>query len=673
MRFARLTPAATDERPNIGPTALAAWCLVGLHLGSFAEATPVAQESEPSAGSPSRFEASVRPLLVKHCLDCHNAVRKKGGIDLDQPVDDHAVGRDAVFWLRVAEVLEDRSMPPADRSQPSEEARQAAFHTLEALINEAQRPNDPGPGPIQRLTHRQYDYALFDLLGITEPLSKRFPADGAGGEGFQNNGSTLFVPPILLEQYLAAASQAVETADPSRYLVARPGGDSGLEPRQAARAVLARFARKAFRRPIDDAELERLLTLYQKAADAGKPFEEAVKLPLKAILIAPSFLFIQEQRRFAEFPQSNDGQDHDHHTPAGSDPYPISDHELAARLSFFLWVSIPDDELNALADAGRLSDPEVFEAQVKRMIADPKARRFAEDFADQWLNIASLRQSVEPDRQRFPEYDNDLREAMIREPIVTFTEVILSDRSLFELIDSEHVYVNARLARHYGVEGVEGEEFRAVPRPDPSRGGLLTTAGVLTLTSYPRRTSPVLRGKWVLEELLGTPPPPPPSSVGVLPEDDRPREGLTFRQRLEQHRSKPDCAACHAKLDPLGFGLEIFDPIGRIRTDIGGEPVDAQGVLTSGETFNGPVELKAILLKTKREAFLRNLAKRALSYALRRGLEPYDTPAIQTIVEALEANDHHASTLLLEVTRSYPFRHRRDQPPTLEVVGVSSD
>ena len=300
-----------------------------------------------------------------------------------------------------------------------------------------------------------------------------------------------------------------------------------------------------------------------------------------------------------------------------------------SALVFRLVVVCPTSELSDLADAGRLHEPEVLALEVRRMLADPKSRAMAEDFAGQWLRVGSLADLAEPDKKLFPEYTPELRDAMVEEAVSFFHAILREDRPVLELLDSYYTFLNEPLAKHYGIEGVTGPDFRRVELKDRRRGGVLGMAAVLTLTSYPRRTSPVLRGKWVLEELLGTPPPPPPAMVKSLPTDDRIRNGLTFRQRLEQHRQKAQCASCHARLDPLGFGLENFDVLGRWRDQVQQKPVDASGKLTTGEEFAGAVALKTILVETKRELFVRNLVERMLSYALRRGLEYYDAKAVK--------------------------------------------
>jgi Protein of unknown function (DUF1588)/Protein of unknown function (DUF1585)/Protein of unknown function (DUF1592) len=284
----------------------------------------------------------------------------------------------------------------------------------------------------------------------------------------------------------------------------------------------------------------------------------------------------------------------------------------------------------------------------------------AEDFAGQWLRVGSLADLAEPDKRLFPEYTPELRGAMVEEAVSFFHAILREDRPVIELLNSSYAFLNEPLAKHYGIEGVTGPDFRRVELKDRRRGGVLGMAAVLTLTSYPRRTSPVLRGKWVLEELLGTPPPPPPAMVKSLPTDDRIRNGLTFRQRLEQHRKKAECAACHARLDPLGFGLENFDVLGRWRDQVQQKPVDSSGKLTTGEEFTGAVALKTILVETKRELFVRNLAERMLSYALRRGVEYYDAPTVKQIMAELEAKDYRAATLVAAVVESLPFQYRRN-------------
>jgi hypothetical protein len=391
-----------------------------------------------------------------------------------------------------------------------------------------------------------------------------------------------------------------------------------------------------------------LLQLYDGAIKRGAAYEDAVKLGLKAVLISPAFLFRIESD--------------------GSKPgtYPIDDYALASRLSYFLWSSMPDDALFRLAAEKRLRQPGVLEAQVRRMLRDPKASAFADGFAGQWLRVHELYTTSHPDPGKFPEYTPAVRDAMYQEATTFFRSVVDEDRNLLRLLDSDYTYVNEDLAKLYGIPGITGPQMRRVYLPDGKRGGVLTMGAVLTLSSYPERTSPVLRGKWILADLLGTPPPPPPPVVATLSTNDAPENGLTFRQRLEKHREKPECAGCHSRMDPLGFALENYDAIGRWRTVIGNLPVDAGGSMPDGSKFTGPTELKKYMLAHKKDAFVLNLTEKMLSYALGRGLEPYDQPTVQHITAALSSDNYRASRLITEIIKSYPFQYRQDVPTAVK-------
>ncbi len=602
----------------------------------------LAVTSALAEGPKSAFEREVKPVFEKYCISCHGAKRPKAGIDLAKIKDELTLVKDADLALRVAEALADRSMPPKDKPAPSESEREAASDGIEATLDALENVHDPGPSLIQRLTRKQYNNTVNDLLGVDNKPADTFPADGGGGGGFDNNASTLFVPPILMEKYLAAAGQVLDQADPKRWRLLAPS--AGVSKEEAARRCLEAFAAKAFRRPPTRDEVDRLIGLFRRADKRGDTFDQSVKLGLRAILVSPHFLFLVEQEG------------------ASGEPYRISDFELASRLSYFLWSSMPDGELFDLAAKGTLHQPDVLDRQVKRMLADPKARALATDFAAQWLRVDTLASAAEPDRGRFPTYTRELRESMTEEAVEFFHHLIKDNAPVTDLIAANYSYLNERLAKHYAVEGVSGPSFRKVTLKDRNRGGVLGMGAILTLTSYPQRTSPVLRGKWVLEEILGTPPPPPPNNVKVLPPDDRPKGEMTFRKRLEEHRKDPNCASCHAKLDPLGFGLESFDAIGRWRTEIGGKPVDASGKLTTGEDFTGPAELKKILIGSKKDQFVKNITGRMLSYALRRGLEYYDAATVKQIAARLKANGDKSTVLVAEIVKSFPFQYRRNEP-----------
>jgi hypothetical protein len=419
--------------------------------------------------------------------------------------------------------------------------------------------------------------------------------------------------------------------------------DSGLRlavtqssRREAAREVITRFATRAFRRPLKPEEAERYLKVYDQAEQDGERFENRIRLVLYRVLVSPHFLFRVE----LDPPDAKPGTS-----------YPISEYELASRLSYFLWSSMPDDELLGLAARGELRQN--LEAQVWRLLQDPKSASFVQNFAGQWLTLRNLA-SASPDPKLFPSFDEELRSAMHRETELFFEAIMREDRSILDFLDASFSFVNERLAKHYGIEGVQGKEFQRVQLP-ANRGGLLTQASILTLTSNPTRTAPVKRGKWVLDQLLNTPPPPPPPDVPEITEEKQLTGSL--RKVMELHRENALCASCHQRMDPIGFAFENYDAIGAWRDRDGKFPIDPSGGLPSGQMFQGPAELKTIL-KGKKDLFGRCLSEKMLTYALGRGLEYYDKCAVDKILIALEKNRFRFSTLVLEVVKSEPFQMR---------------
>ncbi len=433
--------------------------------------------------------------------------------------------------------------------------------------------------------------------------------------------------------------------DGSLVWIAQPG--NGLSERKAARRVLANFAERAYRGPVKRSETDRLMGFYSRAKTRGQPFEQAVGLGLRAALVSPRFLYRAERGGTA------------------SGEYRLSDYELASRLSYFLWMSMPDQELTDLARKGALGHTETLRGQVVRMLANPKSRAFTSTFVGQWLGFAELGGTIKPDDVTFPEFTPALGEAMLEEATRYFDRIVREDRSLLELLNSDYSYLNEELARHYGIEGIAGREIRLVEFDDRRRGGVLGMGAVLTATSLPARTSPVVRGKWVLETMLGEELPPPPPDAGELPEPGESSKGMTMRQMFEMHRDEARCAVCHDRIDPIGFGLENFDAIGRWRDTENEQPVDATGTLPSGESFNGPGELKRILLG-RREAFARMICEQMLKFALGRDLEYYDEPTVQRISEAVIRRNYSALTMVAEIVSSYPFRYRRGATETAE-------
>jgi hypothetical protein len=435
--------------------------------------------------------------------------------------------------------------------------------------------------------------------------------------------------------YNAAGPGATPSRE--RIFACRPASVS--EERPCAEKIIGTLARRAYRRPIGDDDLPQLLRLYDDGAKRGG-FEVGIQLALQKILVSPEFIFRVEL------------------DPEGAAPgsvHRVSDLELASRLSFFLWSSIPDDELLAVAERGELKNEAMLEAQVKRMLADPRSQSLVTNFAGQWLFLRNIAR-IQPDPAAFPNFDDNLRDALRQETELLIQSMLREDKSVGDLLDADYTFVNQRLAEHYGIPGVYGTEFRRVPVSDENRRGLLGHASILTVTSYPNRTAPTIRGKWVLEQLLGTPPPPPPPNVPTLAENEG-NETMTMRERMEVHRTNPACAACHRVMDPMGFALENFDGLGRWRDTAGGVRIDASGALPDGTTFNGAGELRKVLLG-KKDMFVETFTERLLTYALGRGVEPYDQPVVRKIAREAKSDDQRWSSIILGIVKSVPFQMR---------------
>jgi mono/diheme cytochrome c family protein len=418
-----------------------------------------------------------------------------------------------------------------------------------------------------------------------------------------------------------------------------------------AKRIITSLARRAFRKPVTPAEVQKYVDLVHLAQRQEGSLEEGLAVGIQALLVSPDFLFRIERDRPVR---------------TGSLVQRISQHELASRLSYFLWASMPDAALRRAADAGTLRNAGVLEREVRRMLRDPKSQALAEHFGGQWLQFRAL-ESVTRDRERYPDFEDYLRFSMRRETEMFVQNIIREDRSIMDFIDARYSFINERLARHYGVPDVSGPEFRRVDLSATPRGGVVTQGSVLTVSSYATRTSPVLRGKWILDNLLDAPPPPPPGDVPNLDEAAI-GTSASLREQLESHRKDPICASCHRRMDPLGFGLENFDAVGGWRTMDGKFPIDATGALPDGRSFTGPVELRTIL-EGNREAFARSLTSKLLTYALGRGLEQYDTRTVKLIASRLPGEDYRFSALVLEIVNSLPFQSRRpssEELPTLK-------
>jgi hypothetical protein len=427
-------------------------------------------------------------------------------------------------------------------------------------------------------------------------------------------------------------------ATPSRDKIFICHPSAPTEEQACAERILTNLAHRAYRRPISADDLPQLMALYKQGAETGG-FEAGVRLALQKILVSPEFIFR------AELDPAN--------TPPGS-VHRLSDIELASRLSFFLWSSIPDDELLAVAERGELSDPAMLERQVQRMLADPRAHALVQNFVGQWLFLRNI-PKMQPDITAFTYFDDNLRQALEKETELVVENEMHEDRSIVNLLTTDYTFVNQRLAEHYGIEGIYGNEFRRVAVTDPKRYGLLGQASIMAVTAYPNRTAPTIRGKWVLEQLLGTPPPPPPPNVPALKIDEN-QKVLTMRQRMEEHRVSPQCAVCHRIMDPIGFALDNFDGLGKWRDTEGDEVIDPSGVLPDGTPFDGPVGLRDILVHKKRDVFVENFTERLLTYALGRGTEEYDQPVVRKIAREAAANNYRWSAIILGIIKSKPFQ-----------------
>ena len=439
-----------------------------------------------------------------------------------------------------------------------------------------------------------------------------------------------------------------DTPSRRKVFVCSPTGTADEEP--CARKILTTLARRAYRRPVTEEDVQELLSLHHVGRNEGS-FEAGIQMALEGILAGPEFLFRVE------------------HDPANVAPgaaYPVSDLELASRLSFFLWSSIPDDELLSLAERGQIKDPAVMEQQVRRMLADSRSKALVENFAGQWLYLRNMR-SVSPDPDEFPEFDDELREAFRQETELLFESMLREDRSVLDLLNADYTFVNERLARHYQIPNVYGSRFRRVSLVDEGRRGLLGQGSILTVTSYANRTSPVVRGKWVLEQLLGIPPPPPPpDAVTTLDETGEDGEALTMRQQMEQHRADPVCSACHNLMDPIGFALENFDAVGKWRSSspfVGTDaPIDASGMLYEGSKFQDVAGFREVLLSHPGQ-FARTVTEKLLTYALGRGLEYTDAPTVREILRQTAPGDYRWSSLISSIVQSTPFQMRRSREP----------
>jgi hypothetical protein len=595
--------------------------------------TQVAEEQfAPLRDPPSDFRRPSRTERVSYDLPFNS----RGGLSVQ-----HYFPLDAEYIFRVK--VSGNNFPGV--TPPLYELRipvKAGLHTIGVtFMRESPKPEVETPG----------------MRGAPQyaggaPPAARFPAemdlrlDGARLKRFevpQRGGARPDVTTLTLAGPYNTTGRG-DTPSRSRVFVCRPATPKEEEP--CARTILTTLARRAFRRPVTDADVKPLLSFYERGRKEGD-FDDGVQKAISAMLMSPDFLFRIEQ------------------DPPGAAPatvYRIGDYELASRLSFFFWSSIPDDELLALAGDGKLKDPAILRQQVNRMLEDRRSQAIVSNFAGQWLQLRNLA-TVKPDPQAFSYFDESLRRSFQQETEMFFASILRENRSVLELLDADYTFLNERLAEHYDVPRVYGSHFRKVNVKNPNRGGLLGQGSILTVTSYPNRTSVVQRGKWILENLLGTPPPPPPADVPELKPHANDGRLLTMREQLEQHRTNPTCASCHARMDPIGFALENYDAVGKWRAKDGGSAIDATGKLPDGTTFEGPAGLTKLLAASYRDDFVTTVTEKLLIYALGRGLEGYDRPTIRAIMRKAAADNYRLPALIAAVVESKPFQMRRTAEP----------
>lgn len=580
------------------------------------------------------FRGRVTPFIEAYCIACHQNKRPtRAGVNFSPALKDPGHPAFTEQWKKAAARVKAHDMPPKGMPQPSDEDRLMFGEWLVKLKYLSQK--DPGPFVIRRLTKTEYGNTLHDLFGVEPAVADGLP-DEVSGEGYLNSLSA-----IQLEQYLGIADKVLEQIATRKMLFGKP--PAGTPPREAARAVAMSLAKKAYRRPPTPAEVDVLVAAFDLGKRNKMSYQKSLQLMVKAMLVSPQFLFITPVE-----------------SGAGSGIIPLDDYQLASRLSYLLWATMPDDALMALAENGTLHQPAVLDAQVLRLLNDPRSRALFDGFGAQWLGVGGLKRQVF-DTAMFPQMTPQLRMAMYDEARLFFESIVRENKSIVRFVDGDYTYLNATLAPIYGLEKtVAGAAMQRVNLTDGNRGGILGMPGVLAGTSFPNRTSAVKRGVWVLEQVLGDHVPAPPPNVPPLDEQDLAAvKSMTLRERTELHRSNPVCANCHKVLDPIGFGLENFDAIGRWRDrDGSGKPIDAAGELPGGEHFSSPKDLKAILAG-RTDALCRNMVEKLLAYALGRRLEGYDEIVVDNLVQDIAGDGYRMQTLIRSVVTSYPFMNRR--------------
>lgn len=605
------------------------------------------------ADAKKTFRERVTPFITNYCKECHGDRKRKAGVTFSPALKNPGDAAFSKQWKQALADVKTHDMPPDSADKQPTDAERQMFMDWIARVKYLSA-EDPGPFVIRRLTKVEYGNTLHDLLGVDPSVARELP-DEVFGEGYLNTLS-----PLQLEQYLGIANEVLDQvlaphgAPPTgvqRRLLGEPPAP-GTDARAAARKAARSLARQAYRRPPSEAELDTLLQVFDLATRNQLDYPSALRLMFKAVLVSPQFLFITPATE----------------VESGRDIVPLDDHQLASRLSYLLWSTMPDADLSDLADSGKLHELAILKAQVKRLLEDQRSRALFDGFGAQWLGLGNL-EGKHFDTAKFPQITAEMRAAMYDEARLFFESIVRENRSVVSFVDCDYTFLNGVLAALYGMENaVTGPEMRRVKLSDANRGGILGMPGILASTSFPNRTSPVKRGVWVLEQVLGEEVPPPPPDVPALDkQDEKTVANLTLRQRTELHRTNAVCANCHKILDPIGFGLENFDAIGRWRSrDDTGGAIDAAGELPGQKHFSSPRELKAIIASRSGE-LARNLTQKLLAYALCRQLEGFDEIVVDHLMEPIAQDGYRMQTLITEIVTSYPFTHRRVQEQATSV------
>ncbi len=637
----------SSHRRALSPLAF----LLLLAVPCFGESAEELDFAELQGQAKKSFKEIVTPFINDYCFKCHSNKRQRGGINFQPALKTPGSSASGKRWKQAIANVKAHDMPPEDSpKQPTDDQRKKFVEAIGMI--KYLSPKDPGPFVIRRLTKTEYGNTLHDLFGVDPAIAEDLP-DEVFGEGYLNSLS-----PLLSEQYLGIAKIVLDQVlapegSPPTAVQKRLFGDAPAKEgseMEAAKRVARSLAKQIYRRPPSGDEIKTLLTVFKLGRDNELSYSSSLRLMLKAALVSPQFLFITPSVK----PET------------GKSIVPLDNHQLASRLSYLLCATMPDPELVSLADAGKLHDLKVYREQVKRLLADRRSRALFDGFGAQWLGLGEL-QSLTFDKTKFPQMTPAMRSAMYDEARMFFGTLIQENRSVVNFVKSDFTFLNETLSSVYGMKGkVTGPQMRRVTLKDSNRGGVLGMPGILAATSFPNRTSPVKRGVWVLEQVLGEVIPPAPPNV---PELEKQKEekvaNLTLRERTELHRTDSACATCHKIMDPIGFGLENFDAIGRWRDeDDTGGAIDATGELPGGKKFSTPTELKEILGERKADV-ARNLTEKLLAYALCRPLEGYDHIVVDRLMESIAADDYGMQTLVVEVVSSYPFlNHHLQRIPT---------